>query len=371
MILGILDLLEFRNAEVLGRNARKSVEKGYDRWLNQRQEIFKFITGIPQEQWDWTEVLEPKFKVKVNLNENLSLIGDRQRNRKMKFEGGKRLFRKQPKAPLLTVVTVVKNSETNIEKTIMSVLSQTFEDFEYIIIDGMSSDGTIDIVQKYENCLDYWRSEKDEGPYHAMNKAINIAKGQYIVFMNAGDWFATPYVLEKVFQNTSEESEIIYGDHIWLNNGTPNFHKSLQFSAIQGILDTGTNQVAHWYQGLPNHQSTFIKTKLLKQNPFDTKYQIAADYDFLFKMALNGASFLQIDLLISVYPSGGFSGQNEKLCHEEWRKIFKKYRQSNIANHTEGKGFSQDYVKCIISPAMISREIISGENKYDYANKDY
>ena len=118
--------------------------------------------------------------------------------KKRKAEGGLRLQGKYkenlPHAPLLTIITVVYNAEQVLEQTILSVLEQDYANVEYIIIDGASSDGTLDIIKKYENAIDYYISEPDDGIYYAMNKGIALASGQAINFMNAGDYFLRRYL---------------------------------------------------------------------------------------------------------------------------------------------------------------------------------
>ena len=317
--------LDFTNINAICKRARESIEEGYDTWLNNRKMIFKFITGVEYQDWDWSEAIEDNQFIASSIQKYIDNSPDIRESSKDQFEGGKRCLGEEARNPLLTIVTVVKNSEASLEKTIHSVLHQTFSDFEYIIIDGLSSDATVDIIKNYNSAIDYWVSEPDQGPYHAMNKALNHARGYYILFMNSGDWFASASVLESLFKNIVDKPDVVYGDHIWLDNGKPHFHKSIPFSAIQGMLSKGKNTTESWYHGLPNHQSTLVKTELLKTYKFDLIYRYAADYDFLFKVASKNASFMQINLLISVYQSGGFSSKNEKLCHLEWTEIFKKY----------------------------------------------
>ena len=328
--------LDFSRAAEIGHNARESVKQGYDSWLEQRKGLFSYLAGSPLEQWDWEDALAPAFSQKDDSFNSSAITVSTDRGKEPSLEGGKRLISDDMKHPLLTVATVVRNAVDDLEKTIKSVIGQTFDDFEYIILDGNSSDGTIDTIRRYEKNLDYWVSEPDTGPYQAMCKTANLARGRWLVFMNAGDWFASPQVLQRVFADVHEDPDIIYGDHIWLHEGIPHFHKGLPLSTLQGLLCEKKHNTAHWYHGLPNHQSTFVKTDLLRERPFDSHYKIAADYDFLFEKAFQGCSFLQLDLLISVYQSGGMSSRNEQLCHDEWKEIFSKYEQFALNEKVAG-----------------------------------
>ena len=117
-------------------------------------------------------------------------------------EGGYRLKSDISNAslPMLSIVTVVYNSEQYLERTILSILNQTFKDVEHIVIDGNSKDKTLDIIQQYNDKIAYWKSEPDKGIYDAMNKAQNFASGKYIMFLNSGDEFCDNNVLEKIFK---------------------------------------------------------------------------------------------------------------------------------------------------------------------------
>ena len=119
----------------------------------------------------------------------------------------------------VTVVTVTFNAEDCIEDTILSVINQSYKNIEYIVVDGLSTDGTLDVVRRYADRIDTWMSEKDLGIYDAMNKAIDIASGDWIVFMNAGDSFYNNDVIKDVFENVPEGAELVYGHHAWKHNG--------------------------------------------------------------------------------------------------------------------------------------------------------
>ena len=115
---------------------------------------------------------------------------------------------------LISIVTVSYNAVLTIEQTILSVINQTYPNVEYIIIDGGSTDGTVDIIKKYADKIAYWVSEPDKGIYDAMNKGGLKATGDFIQFLNAGDWFENEYVIEKIFKDWYKRVDVIYGDMI-------------------------------------------------------------------------------------------------------------------------------------------------------------
>ncbi len=122
--------------------------------------------------------------------------------------------------PLMSIITVVFNGEKFLEQTIQSVINQTYKNIEYIIIDGGSTDGTLDIIKKYKDKIDYWASEKDEGIYDAMNKGIKVAKGKYLAFINADDWYEDN-ALNHVFSAYSQNQNIdfFYGNLNFIKDG--------------------------------------------------------------------------------------------------------------------------------------------------------
>ena len=124
----------------------------------------------------------------------------------------------------ISVVTVCYNAADCIEHTMLSVLNQSYPDIEYIVIDGGSTDGTVDIIKKYADRLAYWVSEPDKGIYDAMNKGIAAASGSYINFMNAGDTFASDSVLAEIVPQINPNSQIVYGDVVLKYRGTQ-FHR--------------------------------------------------------------------------------------------------------------------------------------------------
>lgn len=198
----------------------------------------------------------------------------------------------------ISVVTVCFNAVNEIEKTIKSVLNQQYDDLEYIIIDGNSIDGTQEIIKKYDKKIAFYLSEKDNGVYDAMNKGINIATGEYINFMNAGDEFFDNYVLTRIFSNLNQNPAVIFGDVAFYENGKKYVQKSVPFYEHLPL---------HHSMGF-NHQSSFVRSDYAKNKLFDLKFRLAADYDMIIRIFREGGSFLYLeDEIIAVYELNGLS----------------------------------------------------------------
>jgi glycosyltransferase involved in cell wall biosynthesis len=212
--------------------------------------------------------------------------------------------------PLITVVTVVRNGVLTLEQTIQSVINQTYKNIEYIIIDGASTDGTVDIIKKYEKHLAYWVSEPDRGIYDAMNKGIDRATGEWVNFMNAGDWFATFTVIEKLINENIFENNcgaIIYGNRDININGILK-RQIANLSNIKYCMDIF-------------HQSCFIYTYLHKEYQFDTSYKICGDWDFFYRMINENVKFVKTDVNISIVSDGGISSNYIKRKIEDFKLI--------------------------------------------------
>ncbi len=200
------------------------------------------------------------------------------------------------KKPIVSIITIVYNGFDEIEKTILSIINQNFVNFEYIVIDGGSSDGTQSIIEKYIDSIDFYISENDEGIYHAMNKGILKATGDWLNFMNAGDTFFNDNVLTNVFNKklTFSKLSLIYG----YNYNEGNINKPYSLEVLKkGII-------------MGNHQSMFFnKTLLGSELVYDLKYPIYADYELVNRMFLKykKESFKYINEAIAVYQGGGIS----------------------------------------------------------------
>jgi len=200
--------------------------------------------------------------------------------------------------PVVSIITVVKNGEKYLEQTIKSVINQTYINIEYIIIDGGSTDNTIDIIKEYESRIDYWSSESDKGIYDAMNKGVRIASGQWINFMNAGDRFYKSNTIEKIFLKKNDKIDFIYGDCETIYN--------LEFSRIQKA-----GEIKNLWKGMVfSHQSLFTKSDVFKKYQFNVNNKIAADFEFLFNCYKSNFKFYNIHIPVAIVSAGGLSDTN-------------------------------------------------------------
>ena len=215
-----------------------------------------------------------------------------------KGEGGLRAkgyFKKSYEdKPLVSIITVVYNGEKFLEETIQSVISQTYENVEYIIIDGGSTDGTLDIIKRNEDKIDYWISEKDKGIYDAMNKGIDVASGEIIGLINADDWYEKD-TINTVIKNYSGDKnfDIFHGNLNYINKSEkiykPNFsHRKM---LLQGMS--------------LYHPTCFVKRSVYEEEKFDTNYQLVADYKLIFSMMLKEKKFCYIDKVLTNMRAGG------------------------------------------------------------------
>ena len=209
----------------------------------------------------------------------------------------------------VTIITVCYNAVKVIENTIKSVVNQTYPEKEYIIIDGGSIDGTIDIIKKYEGQIDYWLSEPDKGIYDAMNKGILKATGDFINFMNAGDSFYSNTVLQLFFSLFDSKADIAYGDTMMIYNVASVLRKP---DPLEGIT-------SHMVFG---HQATFIRAAYHKSHLFDLSYCSSGDYNFFYNSYVNGAKFQYIPVIVANYEAeDGMSAKNHLLSQRENARI--------------------------------------------------
>lgn len=202
--------------------------------------------------------------------------------------------------PSITVVTVVYNAVDEIEETITSVLKQTYSNLEYIVVDGASKDGTVELIQKYSDSISHWISEPDKGIYDAMNKAIDMATGDWILFMNAGDYFYSENAVSDMFTPQSDYTayDVVYGDAEF---------RLKTFSYVIEALESAPDRFMPF-----SHQAAFTRTALAKKNKFNLIYKIAADTEFFLRLTRGGSVFKHISVIVCSYDARkGMSVHNE------------------------------------------------------------
>lgn len=218
----------------------------------------------------------------------------------------------QPESPLITVIIVVLNEVQSLERTINSVIQQSYPNIELIVIDGGSAQPTLDIINKYADKIDYWQSEPDEGIFDAMNKGIRLASGEWINFLNCGDHFYRSDTVQNVFSQDYKDADFIYG------------HTEFQGGDFCGVVKTWDFDIL-WKTMIFTHQSLFTKTEILKKRNFNTKFRICADYDLIYNSWRNGLKFHNSDMVIASFHPGFSDVSRARLAWQKWC-IVKKHR---------------------------------------------
>jgi glycosyltransferase involved in cell wall biosynthesis len=216
--------------------------------------------------------------------------------------------------PKFSIITVNLNNAKGLLKTIESVVAQAYRDFEFIIIDGGSNDGSLEIIKQHKSSITNWVSETDNGIYNAMNKGIAKANGEYCLFLNSGDYLTDAYVLLKVSEYLNE-TDIVYGDII-----TKNLANKETYEASPDKLD-----VSHFMTSTLWHPAAFIQRKLFEKfGNYDESYKIAADYAFFVKTIVKyGVTTRHIATPIAVFDLNGLSNNPNyfELILKERKKI--------------------------------------------------
>ncbi len=217
------------------------------------------------------------------------------------------------KYPQITVITVVYNAVETIENTIRSVINQKCHDLEYIIVDGGSTDGTLDIIKKYDFYVDRWISEPDAGIYDAMNKGVAMATGDIIAFLNANDMYV-PGALEYVEQQ-------------FMNNEIQVLWTRVRYSKNGSMLESNSVELKILPYGMAGcHQGVYASKQIFDDiGGFDAQYKISADYDWLLRVYKKGSVIYCSDEITAIYDRSGVSSNNVQLLRKESKEIAMKY----------------------------------------------
>lgn len=261
----------------------------------------------------------------------------------------------------ISIVTVVFNRCEDLKKTIHSCINQTYRNKEYIIIDGGSTDGSVDVIKSYQNDIDYWISEHDKGIFDAMNKSLKFVTGDYVIFMNAGDVFVSSHIIEDVFGKKEYSENIVYGDSILHNKYGYLYRKN------GSIYARKANVEEYVFKGQQIcHQAMFTKSDILKKVRFNLKYKLGADYDTTAKiMKFSPKSFCDVKMPICI-----FDDMNGGASHRQLMKILNERAQ--MFEYKKGLSFYFFLIKN--SVLNIVRKSVSYTFpfiKYRYVEKKY
>lgn len=229
--------------------------------------------------------------------------------------------------PKLSIITIVYNNVRDIERTMLSVLNQTYLNVEYIVVDGRSTDGTVQVIEKYRDRLSCFVSEPDKGIYDAMNKGLALATGDYVLFMNSGDEIYAPDTVSLVF-DSQRDADIYYGetemfDQEWQSIGQRR-HKAPKIFTWKSFQ-----------HGMSvSHQAIYIRRALTE--PFDSAYQLSADIDWIIKAAKKAATIVNTNMYVAKYLVGGMSKAKHMKSLKERFLIFTRHYGllPNILNHS-------------------------------------
>lgn len=211
----------------------------------------------------------------------------------------------------LSIITICYN-EKQIERTCQSIVDQTWQDFEWIVVDGGSTDGTLDVLNKYRDRINILISEPDKGIYNAMNKGIKLATGKWLNFMNGGDRFYNNCTLEQIFKNKTYHADVLYGRCMLFDNELYLPHDYVHNLTMSYFRDSSLC-----------HQSSFIKRELFNlYGLYNENYKVVSDYEKFVIFFKNNCTFQYIPDIVSLFDSQGISTLNWKKCKSEHEKAY-------------------------------------------------
>ena len=212
----------------------------------------------------------------------------------------------------LSVVTINYNNLQGLKQTVSSMLQQTFRDYEWIVIDGGSDDGSKEFLKEHESCFAYMVSEPDRGIYNALNKGARLAQGEYLYFLNAGDRLYAADVLQRML--SAGDADMLYGDVCFCFPDKEDIGKHPEKLTLQYLRKAPLN-----------HQSTLVRRSCFERmGGFDERFQIAADWCMLLKMKLQECSFLYVPMVVCRYDMSGISYRSQELMETERQQFFQE-----------------------------------------------
>ena len=256
----------------------------------------------------------------------------------------------------LSIITVNLNNRNGLQRTIDSVVAQTFRDFEWIVIDGGSTDGSKELIEQNAKYFSYWVSEPDKGIYNAMNKGIRVAKGDYLQFLNSGDWLCDETALERCFSH-GFDADIAYGNiRFCYDDKKEECHYPEQLS------------FRYLYKFSLGHNASFIRREIIQEDLYDEGLKIVSDWKFFLLQALKNRRFEYLGEMVSCFDTHGISSINEDLVNREREKVIRQLvPESIIADYNlmdeMEEQLEQDRVKKVLKYSKkkkLYRKMITG-----------
>ncbi|MCR4828070.1 MAG: glycosyltransferase [Bacteroidales bacterium] len=215
----------------------------------------------------------------------------------------------------LSIITINFNNIDGLKKTIESVVSQSYMEYEWIVVDGGSTDGSKDLIEQCQNHFSYWCSESDNGIYNAINKGLTHVNGNYVQFLNSGDWLYDDQTLEKAITQIDDKYDIYYGNMVQVND----VHKlnPISYPDELGFFFFPYNNICH--------QATFYRRALFDNNPYDESFSIIADWAMNLNLLFRGCTFKHLNQFVVYYDNRGRSSFTDSKHHAERTEAFAKY----------------------------------------------
>ena len=228
--------------------------------------------------------------------------------------------------PTLSVITIVYNNVKDIERTLLSVINQQYDAIEYIVVDGGSTDGTVEVIKKYEHRISKWISEPDKGIYNAMNKGLKMATGDYVLFMNSGDEIYSPNTVSQIF-SSEPEADIYYGE-------TEMFNENWESLGTRRHTVPEKFTWRSFQYGMSiSHQAIYIRKSIAEA--YNEDYKLSADIDWILKAAKKAKKIVNTHQYVAKYLVGGMSKKRHRESLKERFHIFTAYYGlvPNLFNH--------------------------------------
>ena len=239
---------------------------------------------------------------------------------------------------VLSIITINYNNNAGLIKTMQSIIGQSWKQFEYVVIDGGSSDGSKETIEQYADHISYRVSEKDKGIYNAMNKGILAAKGKYVLFLNSGDIFHDTDVLQNCLPGLAEQTDFVYGNTIFDKNGKQafvNYPDKLSFSFF--LSDSLC------------HQSTFIKRSLFDNSLYNEEFKIISDWEFfVLKICRENKTYQHIPVTVSIFDVSGASAQQLAFNETERNMVIERNFPAFAADYAYIKALKLRRVKQLV-----------------------